>query len=125
MTRTCEVCGKSFEAQRVTAKACSSSCRARKSTAGGEVRALVAPPPPAMTLVDSVRTELAAVGREDSALGRSALILAGRIEAGTEPGSAMSALNRELRATLAEALRTAPRSVVGSLRDELAERRRA
>jgi hypothetical protein len=122
MKRTCEVCGVEFEAQRSTAKACSSSCRARKSMDGGQVRALPTKPP-VSGLVESVRSEFAAAGREESALGQAALVIAGRIASGDEPASAVAALNRELRATLSEALRTTSRSAVGSLRDELAERR--
>lgn len=123
MERTCEVCGKPFQAQRSTAKSCGSSCRARKSVDGGRVRVLPAKAADPVGLVESVRAELAAAGREGSALGQAALVLAGRIASNTEPGSAVSALNRELRATMAEALRSAPNSVLGAMRDELAERR--
>lgn len=125
MQLTCEVCAVTFEAKRSDAKTCSDTCRARKHALGGNVRALPGTPPAPSGLVESVRTELADAGREDSALGQSALVLAGRIASGNEPASAVASLNRELRATLAEALRTASRSAVGALRDELAERRRA
>lgn len=125
MERSCEVCGKVFEAQRSTAKACSSSCRARKSQRGPTILPLPLAGATSTGLIESVRSELAAAGREDSALGQSALVLAGRIASGAEPASAVASLNRELRATLADALRTATRSAVGALRDELAERRRA
>lgn len=128
MKRTCEFCGVGFEAQRSDAKTCSPTCRSRKSLNGGQVRALPAKAPepaPVGGLVKSVRSELAAAGRMDSALGQSALVLAGRIASGNDPASAVASLNRELRATLAEALRTTAGSVVGALRDELAERRRA
>lgn len=75
------------------------------------------------SLVDSVRADLRSAGAESSGLGVSALLLAARIDSGTEPGSAVAALNRELRATLAEATRGQVKSGLATMRDELAERR--
>lgn len=72
----------------------------------------------------AVRAELEDVGRAGSALGVAALALAERIDSGRESGSALAALNRELRSTLAEATRGTARSSVASMRDELAARRR-
>lgn len=77
------------------------------------------------SLLDSVRKELRDADAESSGLGVSALLLASRIDAGNEPGSALAALNRELRATLAEATRGQVKSGLSTMRDELAARRRA
>lgn len=133
MQRVCDVCGKTFTAQRSTAKACSSSCRVKKSTdkarlsalpgASAPVSAVPSAPIADSALVEAVRSELATAGREQSALGQAALVLAARISSGAEPAAAVASLNRELRSTMTEALRTSAASVVGSLRDELAERR--
>lgn len=71
-----------------------------------------------------IRAELEAAGRTDSWLAASALMLAGRLDSGQEPGTAVKGLNAELRATMAEALRGVARSSVSAMRDELAERRR-
>lgn len=106
---------------------CSTTCRTSAHKAGG-VPVVTVPfrserAESAGAVTKSVRTELAAAGREDSALGAAALLIAARIDANAEPGAAMAALLRELRATMAEALRTSSTSVVAGMRDELAERR--
>ena len=49
--------------------------------------------------------ELDAAGRGDSAIGRAALVMAAKIQNGKESGSSLAALNREWRATMAEAVR--------------------
>jgi hypothetical protein len=77
------------------------------------------------SLVDSVRAELRRAAAESSGLGVSALLLATQIDGRQESGSSLAALNRELRATLAEATRGQVKSGLASMRDELAERRRA
>lgn len=126
MDRRCEACGQPITG-RVTKRFCSTTCRTRVS------KGTVVPftqrddDAPAVTegaLTRSVRAELEDVDRVGSALGVSALGLAARIDSGKEPGSALAALNRELRATLAEATRGTVRSSVARMRDELAERRK-
>ena len=81
----------------------------------------------ALGLAAAVLAELEAAGRVDTAGGQSALTLARRIEDGRDTGSAIASLNREMRATLAEAVKGAkvPLSSIESYRDELADRRRA
>ena len=124
MRATCAHCGEPMEAASSRKRFCSTTCRVRAHEA-----AKVTPlqrserSQPAGRVADAVRAELKRVGRESSSLGASALLLAERIDAGKEPGSALAALNRELRATLAEALRGETRSGVAAMRDELAERR--
>src|SRR5690349_18271008 len=123
--RACPVDGKPIEG-RADKLYCSEKCSKRARRSG----AVVALRPPGEagqaghpSLADSTRAELAQAGRETSGLGASALLLAARIDSGSEPGSALAALNRELRATLAEALRGEQKSSVSAMRDELAERR--
>lgn len=132
MTKSCEMCGRSMEAARSTKRYCSSSCRANASK--GFASAPVTPlpdraPAPEVDEVTTVRSavlvELDAAGVAKSPMGASALAIAARLDSGVDPGSGMAALNRELRSTLAEALRGKTKSPVQSMRDELAERRRA
>ena len=121
--RTCPVDGRPLTGQS-TQKYCSEKCSKRARRAGSVVH-LERPDAPGQPgdLSVSVRAELERVGRESSALGVSVLVLAARIDSGQESGSALAALNRELRATLAEALRGEQQSGVSSMRDELADRR--
>lgn len=124
MTRSCEQCGKSFEAQRATRRYCSSTCRANKSLGAAPVAVVPADGEGAFTA--ATRRELVAADRVESALGQSALLLAARLDAG-EGGSAAAALNREWRATRVDALAgaSAGLSPVEQARDELARRRAA
>lgn len=125
--RPCAACGRMMQAKTERKKWCSSSCRANVST--GRVVPLRQPVTPATPtakvgrIAAAVRAELAAVGREDTALGVAALVLAERLDSGEDSGTAFSALSRELRATMTEALRGTVRSSVAALRDELAARR--
>ena len=50
----------------------------------------------------AVRRELDAASKLDTALGRTALTLAGRLDLNEDPGSAMAAMAKELRTCLAE-----------------------
>lgn len=107
MVRSCPVCGKSFVAQRATAKYCSSSCRGRAYAE----RAAAAPAVPAAALVPApdglaaaVRAQLDAAGRAGSPLGMQAVTLAARVESPHETGAAVAALSRELRTVLDVAL---------------------
>jgi hypothetical protein len=72
-------------------------------------------------LVAAIEAELEAAGRLDTALGRQALRLAQRMHSEFDTGSAIAALSRELRATMAEALKDA--TPVADPLDELAARR--
>lgn len=74
-----------------------------------------------MTIVEATRRELEAVGKVDTPLGATALALAGRLDANDDPGSAMAAMAKELRTTMAELTRTAP--AVADPIDELKKRR--
>lgn len=120
----CAGCGERLEGMSPRAKYHGAKCRKRVQ------RGMVVPirSEPRDTgegvLTAAVRAELEAVDRASSALGVAALVLARRIDSGQEPGSAVSGLSRELRATLAEATRGTVRSSVAQMRDELAARRR-
>lgn len=50
----------------------------------------------------AVRTELAGSDKQNTALGRTALALAARLDSGEDPGSAMAAMAKELRQILAD-----------------------
>lgn len=56
----------------------------------------------------AVREELEAIGKAGTPAGTVALTLATRLDAGEDPGSAMAAMAKELRTTMAELARTAP-----------------
>lgn len=107
MQRSCEVCGKGFEARLSTARYCSSTCRARKSrskTGGAPLR--VVPPSPVASsgVVEATQAALDAAGRAGSPHGQAALLLAARMDAGAESSSGLAALAREHRAALVAAL---------------------
>ena len=131
MTRTCQACGKTFEARSPRAKFCGASCRGKahrgtivplKSVAITAPVASVA----ASGLVESTRAALAAAGRDSDPLGWGALALAETIASAETPPAAKATLMREFRATMAEALRGAAKaSGPQRLRDELAARRAA
>jgi hypothetical protein len=106
--RTCEQCGKSFEAPR--ARYCSSTCRANKSR--GAIPATAADPvftgvgtTNPIGIVAAVAAELAAAGRLSTSLGQQALRLAVRLETSkVDTGAGLAALSKELRVVMATAL---------------------
>jgi hypothetical protein len=143
---TCQQCGEAFQAQRSTAKYCSKRCnvRATRRRADGRpvppttlpapVAAADAPEaPPAAArqqqqaadvplLVAATIGELAANNRLGTTLGQQAVKLAERMVQSSETGAGVASLSRELRATMAEALRDAAKA--GDPVDDIAERRR-
>jgi hypothetical protein len=122
MKVSCAACGRSFDAERKTAKYCGPTCRKRKQRRGASVDALPAPPQPiAQSLADAVRADLELAGRLDTALGRQAVQLAERMASPFDTGSAIAALSRELRAVMSEALKDS--STAADPLDELAQRR--
>lgn len=124
--RACPVDGKPLTG-RVDQRYCSEKCskKARRAQSVVELRTPDTPRTDRPSLEESVRAELERADAETSGLGVSALLLAAQIDGGLESGSSLAALNRELRATLAEATRGQVKSGLASMRDELAERRRA
>ena len=132
MTRTCQACGKTFEARSPRAKFCGASCRGKAHR--GTVVLLGASAPPvarvasaeASGLVESTRAALVAAGRDSDPLGWGALALAEAIASAETPPAAKATLMREFRATMTEVLRGAAKaSGPQQLRDELAARRAA
>jgi hypothetical protein len=77
------------------------------------------------SVVDRVTETLEAVGLVGTWEAAAALDLAEALDNGRDSGSARAALHRELRSTMTAALRGVddPASRVGSMRNELAERR--
>lgn len=129
MDRACAVCGETFSAKRPSAKYCGERCRKRAQRRPDGVKASAGPvetPTPEIPvgLVASTVAELARAGRETSALGQSAILLAYRLEYGAsgDTGSSVAALVKQHNTTLAEALKGAEKA---SAIDELKARRDA
>jgi hypothetical protein len=79
-------------------------------------------------VVTAVRLELERTEVSGSALGAAALVLAARLDrSSSDTGSGVAALVRELRATMAEAMRNRPRGPdpLTMRRAEIATRRAA
>lgn len=74
-----------------------------------------------MGVTAAVQATLAAIGKADSTLGASALVLAARLDAEGTADTAVAAMTKELRATMAELTRDAP--AVGDPVDELKRKR--
>jgi hypothetical protein len=113
--RHCAICARPFEAKTNAARYCGSTCRNRKARGSAPIAETVA------ELPARTREQLDAVGRLNSVLGQQALRLAEQIC--VETGSSLAALNRELRATMAEALDGVP--AAADPLDELKARREA
>lgn len=145
MMRDCDVCGETYEAKRRTSRYCSTRCRTKASRAGGVPRGVVKMPKAPASQPDSpeplthsgvggeggvtgaTREALEAAGREATPLGQACIALARRLDdPGTDTGSAMAAVAKQLEAMLASATKGATSTAApDQLRDELAERRRA
>jgi hypothetical protein len=126
--KTCEGCGRRFEAQKVNRRWCDSVCgrRARRRAQREAPVAMVLQLPTSegdVALVDAVRAELDARGMAGSASGVHALMLADRMAQATTP-SGVAALSRELNKVL-DGLRRVPVQVrpLHERLDELAARR--
>lgn len=102
--KDCVGCGAGFEAKG-NAKRCLLCRRGRPS------------------VLAAVEAQLAALGKEAVPLGAAAVVLAARLDAGADPGSAMAAMSKELRTIMTELARTA--AVVKDPVDELLARRKA
>ena len=123
MTRTCQQCGAAFESKTSRSKFCGPRCR-RKAYDARQLGTVVQPMEhraDVPRMLDVVRSELTAAGRESSVAGVNALHLAARIDAQAETGSALAALSKQLQSLVAEALKDATAAV--DPLDELARRR--
>ena len=101
-------CGRDFAA-RGNARRCP-TCRGIEETSA-----------PAAGVLAATKTQLRMIGKEADPLGETALVLAARLDAGADPGSAMAAMAKELRTLLAELMAAAP-AIVDPV-DELRKRR--
>lgn len=135
--RNCDKCGREYTFQRRTSKYCSQTCRNAAMMQRRRLGASAQPRPPralqvvddqahvgATTLTEATLVELAAVGREATALGLAALALARRIDhAHGETGSALASMVKAHREALAAA--TADVAVEVDPLDEMRRRRDA
>jgi len=128
MKRTCRRCGADFNAASTKAIYCGSICRkaAFRARASGEVvdlpRPAVSDRPPARSLVESVRTELAGLGAAGSPEGLALMALAERIDMRDDSAAALAAAVREFRAQLG-AVRLSHSLPEPDIIDDLARRR--
>lgn len=123
MQRTCDVCGRDFEAKRRDAKMCSATCRSNKrnmsapSDAGDDG---------GNSLVKATMAELEAAGKLDTMLGQQALSLARRM---SSEATGVAALSKELSRVAAAALANVPgagsSTTAADEVDELRKRRNA
>ena len=107
-------------------KWCSQACRKRTARAGGpKVVHLSAPDtsPNQPSCESTASRELEAAGRLDTTLGQACLVLARRIDANADTGSALAGAVKQLEATMAAATRGA--QVQRTALDELRARRDA
>lgn len=122
MERSCVQCGAPFTAKRVTAKYCSSTCRAAASLSA-KVTAKVTALPAAgeAAVVRLTRQELESVGRLETALGSVVMELAQALS-DANPGTAAKAqIARQFQAAYEDA--TKGTKVQQSSVDELRARR--
>lgn len=104
--KSCTECGSPFESKAANAKRCP---RCRSGRAGRT------------SVLGAVEATLASIGKQRTTLGAAAVVLAARLDAGVDPGSAMAAMSKELRTMMLELTRSAP--AVSDPVDELRQRR--
>lgn len=120
-------CGKPLTSDNPRAKFCGPTCRAgahkaaRKRTGG--VVALSTAPVTDTSVRAAVLADLVAAERTDTALGRTALALAARIDMCADTGSALATTARQLEVTLNSAMAGA--TVANTAADDLRARRDA
>jgi hypothetical protein len=124
MQRSCDSCGKPYEAKRKASKFCSDTCR-KRAQRSPKLGPVFGPTSTglgdASVLYTTIMQKLEAVGRVDTVAGQQALTLAGRMSSPSETGAAVASLSRQLSATMAEAL--AGTAVAADPMDELKARR--
>lgn len=111
MERSCDDCGRSYEAKRPNSRFCGDTCK-KRAQRKPKVAAEPAGPSPAAAvpsvpsgLVEATRRELDTAGRLDTVLGQQALALAERVASPHETGASVATMSRELRAVMTEALK--------------------
>ena len=128
--RNCAQCGRPFGASRPQAKFCGATCRSRAHRAGKSGRSPVVsaaqpqwrPDPAHSDLISAVVADLEKAGRQGSALGHQAVLLA-REMAQVQTGAGLAALSKELRSVMDAALHNA--APAADPLDELIARRNA
>ena len=106
MTRSCDLCGRSYEAARASSRYCSPACRTRAWRIGG------APPlgPRSHDCEAATRTALEAAGALGTPSGLVALVLACQVDDHARlTGGALAAVAKQFRVSLGKALEQAPR----------------
>lgn len=108
MERACDSCRQKYEARRPSSRFCGPTCRQRARRGMKPAVIGSAPPPPdpdvVPPLVARVIRDLDTAGRLDTTPGQQAVLLATRLSSPHETGASVASMNRELRATMAEAL---------------------
>ena len=109
MQRKCASCGRSYQAARPNSKFCGDTCRkrAQRSPKPTTMKQPKAPPVLVVGLGAVTARELEAADRLDTVLGQAALVLARRIESPMETGASVASMTKQLRETLADALKGA------------------
>lgn len=120
--RLCRACGASLEGD-ARKRYCDDKCRQRGHR--GATVTEITPDPVDESVAGSTRRTLEAAGRLDTPAGTAAMVIAGKLDRGGDTGSAVAALVRELRASVAEALSEAevPDDPVDDLTRKREERR--
>jgi len=132
MQRKCATCGKTYQATRPNSKYCKPGCRVRAHRSPKkspkpvdlslpELLAGLGSAKTGWPLTDAAARELEAADRLDTVLGQAALVLARRIESPMETGASIASMTKQLRETMADALKGAQQ--VADPLDEIRARR--
>jgi endogenous inhibitor of DNA gyrase (YacG/DUF329 family) len=111
MMRKCDLCGASYVAQRSSSRFCSPRCRSRNGGAPRQRHVVLSVTSDATdgdggaSLLDAVRSELAAADMTNSALGQLALLLAGKLSDPHDTAAGIAAVSKELSRVMTAALR--------------------
>ena len=123
MQRNCSSCGVLYEAKRPNSKYHNDTCRKRGQRAPKPAAAVDIARAPVLSggLVSAISRDLEAADRLDTYLGQAALVLASRIDSPMETGASIASMTKQLRETMADALKGA--ATVADALDELRNRR--
>ena len=122
MQRNCAACGVAYEAKRPNSKYHNDTCRKRGQRAPKKLLPIVGEMPLAVSsLVTALERSLDEAARLDTWEGQSALELARRISSPHESGASIASMTKQLRETMADALKGA--ATADDALDELRKRR--
>lgn len=133
MQRHCDHCGGSYEAKSSNSKFCSRvECKRERERERKRRPALTVASAPGEPIVEgavsaAARSVLTSADRLASPAGSAAIVLAHRIDANADSGSAMASLVREYRAAMTEAMAGVPLAPdrVDEIRAQREKRQRA